>query len=236
LVTLGTDMRQKLVQLWTDLWMRRAGPDRWGKVASWLAAWPYAPYKARVALAHRYVQGYIAPSAQISGRRIKRGRHTFIGDGVVIYQRQDGGQIELGDFVELHRDTIIECGRGGSLTIGERTGIQPRCQLSAYVEQIIIGCRCQIAPQCAFYPYDHGTAAGQPIHNQPLTSRGPIVLEDDVWLGYGVVVLSGVTIGAGTVVGAGSVVTRNLPAGVIAVGVPARIIRERTAQDIDYPR
>ncbi|PMP83110.1 MAG: transferase, partial [Chloroflexus aggregans] len=74
---------------------------------------------------------------------------------------------------------------------------------------------------------------GQPIGMQPLTSKGPIVLEDDVWLGYGVVVLSGVTIGSGTVVGAGSVVTKSLPAGVIAVGAPARIVRERTALDIN---
>lgn len=229
-------MRQRLVRLWTDWWMRQAGPGRWGKVATWLAAWPHAPYKARVALAHRHPQGYVAPSAQLSGRRIRRGRHVFIGDGVVIYQRQDGGQIDLGDYVELHCDTIIECGRGGSLLIGDRTGIQPRCQLSAYVEQIVIGRGCQIAPQCAFYPYDHGTAPGQPIGSQPLTSKGPIVLEDDVWLGYGVVVLSGVTIGSGTVVGAGSVVTRSLPAGVIAVGIPARIVRERTEQDVERAR
>ncbi|GIV90759.1 MAG: transferase [Chloroflexus sp.] len=226
-------MRQHVVRLWTSLWMRYAGPHRLGKVATWLAALPYAPYKARVGLAHRYPQGYIAPSAQLNGRRIRRGRHVFIGDEVVIYQRQDGGPIELADYVELHRDTIIECGRGGSVVIGERTGLQPRCQLSAYVEPIVIGRGCQIAPQCAFYPYDHGTAPGQPIGMQPLTSKGPIVLEDDVWLGYGVVVLSGVTIGSGTVVGAGSVVTKSLPAGVIAVGAPARVVRERTALDID---
>ncbi len=223
-------MRQQLVQRWTDLWMRWAGPARWGKLATMLAGLPYAPYKARVALAHRYPQGYIAPSAQLNGQRIRRGRHVFIGDGVVIYHRQDGRGVELGDYVEIHRDTIIECGRGGSLIIGERTGIQPRCQMSAYLEQIVIGRGCQIAPQCAFYPYDHGTAAGQLIGHQPLTSKGPIVLEDDVWLGYGVIVLSGVTIGAGTVVGAGSVVTRSLPAGVIAVGAPARIARERTTE------
>lgn len=225
-------MRRQLIQVWTELWMRRAGPDRFGKLATWLAGLPHAPYKARVALAHRYPQGYVAPSAQLSGRRIRRGRHVFIGDGVVIYQRQDGGPIELADYVEIHRDTIIECGRGGGVVIDERTGIQPRCQLSAYLEQIVIGRGCQIAPQCAFYPYDHSTAPGQAIANQPLTSKGPIVLEDDVWLGYGVVVLSGVTIGAGAVVGAGSVVTRSLPAGVIAVGAPARIVRERTAIDV----
>ena len=48
---------------------------------------------------------------------------------------------------------------------------------------------------------------------------------DNVWLGGGVVVLPGVTIGDDTVVGAGSVVTRDLPAGVVAVGNPARVIR-----------
>lgn len=53
----------------------------------------------------------------------------------------------------------------------------------------------------------------------------PIQIEDNVWLGGGVIVLPGVTIGAHTVVGAGAVVTHDLPAGVVAVGNPARIVR-----------
>ena len=54
----------------------------------------------------------------------------------------------------------------------------------------------------------------------------PVTLGDDVWLGPGVVVMPGVTIGAGTVVGAGSVVVSDLPAGVLAVGSPAQVIRQ----------
>jgi maltose O-acetyltransferase len=53
----------------------------------------------------------------------------------------------------------------------------------------------------------------------------PITIGDNVWLGGGVIVCPGVTIGANTVVGAGSVVTKDLPAGVLAVGSPARVIR-----------
>lgn len=56
-------------------------------------------------------------------------------------------------------------------------------------------------------------------------SPGPIVIGDNVWLGGGVIVCPGVTIGADTVVGAGSVVTRDLPARVLAVGSPARVVR-----------
>ena len=54
----------------------------------------------------------------------------------------------------------------------------------------------------------------------------PITIGDNVWLGGGAIVVGGVTIGDDTVVGAGSVVTRDLPAGVVAVGSPARVLRE----------
>ena len=53
----------------------------------------------------------------------------------------------------------------------------------------------------------------------------PITIGDNVWLGGGVIVLPGVTIGENTVVGAGAVVSKDLPAGVVAVGNPARVIR-----------
>jgi maltose O-acetyltransferase len=59
----------------------------------------------------------------------------------------------------------------------------------------------------------------------------PITLADNVWLGAGVIVCPGVTIGQDTVVGAGAVVTRDLPAGVVAAGVPARVLREIGEQD-----
>jgi acetyltransferase-like isoleucine patch superfamily enzyme len=53
----------------------------------------------------------------------------------------------------------------------------------------------------------------------------PTVLEDNVWLGAGVIVLKGVRIGRGAVVGAGAVVTRDVPAGSVVAGVPARMIK-----------
>ncbi|NNJ09093.1 acyltransferase [Chloroflexales bacterium ZM16-3] len=220
-------MRQRFKQGWVRFWMQRMGPGRAGRLASLLAGVFTPPYKGRVALAHRFERGYIAPSASVSHSRLQLGRHIFIGDRVVIYQRHNAGPVALGDYVELHRDVIIENGSGGSLSIGARTGVQPRCQFAAYVAPIMIGARVQIAPACAFYPYDHGMAPGIPMIEQPLTSRGPIVVDDDAWLGYGAVVLGGVRIGAGAVIGASAVVSRNIPAGAIAVGTPARVVKMR---------
>ncbi len=59
----------------------------------------------------------------------------------------------------------------------------------------------------------------------------PITIEDDCWLGAGVIVCGGVTIGKGSVIGAGSIVTRNIPAHVLAAGNPCRVIRELTDSD-----
>jgi acetyltransferase-like isoleucine patch superfamily enzyme len=97
--------------------------------------------------------------------------------------------------------------------------------LSAYKGSIIIGRGVEIAPNCAFYPYNHGIEPGEPISRQPLQTKGDIIIGDNAWLGFGVIVLDNVKIGKGSVIGAGSVVTHDIPDGSIAVGVPARVIR-----------
>lgn len=66
----------------------------------------------------------------------------------------------------------------------------------------------------------------RPIREQGITAQG-IVLEDDVWIGASAVILDGVTIGRGSVIGAGSVVTGNIPPYSIAVGTPARPVKDR---------
>jgi acetyltransferase-like isoleucine patch superfamily enzyme len=62
---------------------------------------------------------------------------------------------------------------------------------------------------------------------QPSVSKGGIFISDDVWLGAGVIVLDGVTVGQGGVIGAGAVVTEDLPEFCVAVGSPARKIKDR---------
>jgi acetyltransferase-like isoleucine patch superfamily enzyme len=215
---------------WSKFWLQWAGltPLPLGRVASRIAAWGIPPYKGRFVLARWNPAGYIAPTAVIHHARFSRGRHCFIGERVVIYQHEGGGPVELGDSVHLKQDTRLEVGPGGMIVIGERTHIQPNCQLAAIHSPIRIGQHVAIAPNCAFYSYDHGVAPGALISRQPLTSKGPLVIEDDVWIGVNVTILSGVRIGQGAVVGAGSVVTRDVPDGAIVAGNPARVVKLRS--------
>jgi acetyltransferase-like isoleucine patch superfamily enzyme len=213
---------------WTIFWMRFAGLNTLGRVATRLATWYAPPHKAGYTLAGMNPQGFIAPSAVIYHSDLRLGKNVFVGDRVLIYQAKDGGSVELGDRVYIYRDTILETGYGGSLSIGSRSGIHPRCQFNAYVGSIHIGRGVDIAPNCAFYPYDHGLAPDRPIREQPLETKGDIVVEDHAWLGVGVIVLSGVRIGKGSVIGAGSVVTGDIPDGAIAVGSPARVVKMRS--------
>jgi acetyltransferase-like isoleucine patch superfamily enzyme len=181
----------------------------------------------RHALARFSSHGFISYSATINGERIKTGKNVFIDDKVLIYQEPQAGTVQLADRVKIHEDTHILVGRGGSVNIGADTSIHRGCQIESYQASINIGCRVEIAPRCAFQSFDHGMEPELPISKQPLTTKGPINIEDDAWLGYGVIVLSGVCIGKGAVIGAGSVVTRDVPSGAIAVGVPARVVGMR---------
>ena len=222
---------RKFKSLWATFWMKHSGLSPFGRIATRLASLFSPPYKLRSRLARLNTRGYISPSATIYHANLHLEEHIFIGDGVVIYQAADGGCVKIGKGVHIHRDSIIETGANGSLIIGGDTHIQPRCQFSAYIGNIVIGSGVQIAPNCAFYPYNHGVAPDKLIKEQPLQTKGGIVIDDDAWLGVGVIVLDGVRIGKGAVIGAGSVVFHNIPDGAIAFGVPARVQKMRNDLD-----
>jgi maltose O-acetyltransferase len=91
------------------------------------------------------------------------------------------------------------------------------------VATVTIGDDVQMGPNVQLLTPTHPVAAGP--RRDKWEAALPITIGDNVWLGGGVIVLPGVTIGENTVVGAGAVVTRDLPANVVAVGNPARVIR-----------
>ena len=216
------------VSVWGAFWMRYAGLNFFGRIATRLATWGAPPYKARRYLSGLYPQGYVAPSATIYHTDLQLGDYIFIGDRVIFFQHENGGRVELAERVIVFGDVLFETGQGGSITLGARSRVHRGCHLIAYLAPIQIGCDVGIAQNCAFYSYNHGVAPGEPISKQPLQTRGAIVIDDHAWLGVGVIVLSGVRIGKGAVIGAGAVVTDDIPDGAIAVGAPARVVKMRS--------
>ena len=190
------------------------------------------PYKARRRLINWSGRRFISPHADIHCPDLHLGQGVFIDDHVTLFAHRDGGGIRIGDHSSVQRFTILETIRGGQITIGQHTHIQAGCNLTAALGNIHIGNHVQLAPRCALYPYQHGISdLTIPIAQQPITSRGDIIIEDDVWLGVGVIVMDGVTIGRGAVIGAGAVVTHDIPPLAIAVGIPARVIAYRDHRD-----
>jgi acetyltransferase-like isoleucine patch superfamily enzyme len=217
--------KKYLHKRWARFWLKYSGLNPLGRFATQLATLFSPPYKASTYMASLSSKGYISPKAYIFHNDLILGKNIFIGECVTIYQSKGSGAVSIGDRTHLHRDTIVETGFGGNLNIKDDTHIQPRCQFSAYLGSIIIGSGVQIAPACAFYPYNHSFDSDRQIKDQSLQTKGDIIVDDNVWLGFGVIVLDGVNIGEGSVIGAGSVVNQNIPKGAVAAGVPARILK-----------
>jgi acetyltransferase-like isoleucine patch superfamily enzyme len=220
-------LRWRLVNRWRRFWLMRSGTRGKGRLAAWLASRHLAPYHQAAHLADLRRQGFVAPGACLSHPDLRLGKHVYLGNRVVVYSTNKGGPVVMDDHVQIYGNAFIETGMGGSIHIGAGTHIQPDCHLHAYLSRIEIGRKVEIAPACAFYCYDHGMDPGIPIMEQPLTSKGDIVIGDGAWLGHGVIVLQGVTIGKGAVVAAGAVVTRDIPENAIAAGSPAKALRYR---------
>ncbi|WP_262347414.1 sugar O-acetyltransferase [Nocardioides dongxiaopingii] len=127
----------------------------------------------------------------------------------------------VGDGTEVRPPFLVDYGT--NITLGARCFANYGL-VALDVAPITIGDDVQIGPHVQLLTPTH------PVEPEPRRDKWeaakPITIGDNVWLGGGVVVCPGVTIGADTVVGAGSVVTRDLPARVVAVGNPARVVRE----------
>ncbi|WP_326701756.1 sugar O-acetyltransferase [Streptomyces sp. NBC_01754] len=128
---------------------------------------------------------------------------------------------EIGADVEIRPPLRVDYGY--NITVGPRTFVNFGAVLLD-VGRVTIGADVQIGPNVQLLTPTH------PLEPEARRAKWeaaePVTIGDNVWLGGGVIVCPGVTIGEDTVVGAGSVVTRDLPSGVVAVGNPARVVRE----------
>ena len=117
--------------------------------------------------------------------------------------------------------TVSTLQEGARVLIGRNCGFS--ATVIAAAEEIVIGDNVLCGSNVTITDSDWHDSA--PSHQYSSGGTAPVRIEDDVFLGLGVIVLKGVTIGKGSVVGAGSVVTRSLPPMAVAVGSPARIVR-----------
>jgi acetyltransferase-like isoleucine patch superfamily enzyme len=117
--------------------------------------------------------------------------------------------------------------QGVNLRVGRNVFINHNCTLND-IGGITIGDEVFIGPRVSLITSGHPV---DPALRRRQITAAPIVIERGVWLCTGATVLHGVTVGADSVVAAGAVVTRDVPAGVVAGGVPARVLRSVTPED-----
>lgn len=158
-------------------------------------------------ICHRYNQ--LSPYDRQAQREILKDLIGKMGKDVIItppFWCDYGYNIILGDnFYSNHNMIITD---GAKVTFGDNVFIEPNC--------------CFTTAEHAIDPEQR--KAGIEIAK-------PITIGNNVWIGAGSTVLAGVTIGDNTVIGAGSVVKKSIPANVIAVGVPCKVLREITEED-----
>ena len=158
------------------------------------------------------------------------------GENSTIFQIENltnGKRIEIGDNVHFGNHCIREVfagkieGCSPSIVIGDNSIIGHYCHIGA-ANDIRIGKDALIGRYVLIIDHNHGGADLESLHIPPikreLTSKGPIEIGDNVWIGDKATILSGVKIGDGAVIGANSVVTKDVPAYSIVGGIPAKVL------------
>ncbi len=135
-------------------------------------------------------------------------------------------RFELGEYSTIEDFSAINNGVGPVL-IGDRTKIGLS---NTIIGPVTLGDDIRLAQNITLSGLNHNYMdVSLPIHAQGV-STDPIVIEDETWIGANVVVVAGVTIGKHCIVAAGSVVTKDIPSYSVAVGNPARVIKQYNPQ------
>lgn len=162
-----------------------------------------------------------------------RNRHVittgfvFLDRGVELYARRGYGRLILGRWIHFGVDTAVRC-HEGTLSIGDKCVLARDVSINCYLD-VEIGDSALIADNVYVSDFDHNFADLTVAIKDQGIAKSRVRIGRDVWLGTKVTVARGVEIGEGSVVGANAVVTKDLPAHCVAVGVPARVIRDRRA-------
>lgn len=145
------------------------------------------------------------------------------------------GTVRIGSNTNIHMGFWLDCGgeqtATGFLEIGDNCLLQPYATLNASGAGIRIGNDVICGPMVSIHAGNHVFSDPHRLIREQGTTHQGVVIEDDCWIGAKVTILDGVIIGRGSVVGAGAVVTKSLPALSVAVGSPARILRQRGEGD-----
>ena len=175
-----------------------------------------------------------------SNMKIKKGIgyliYVFLGSWLPHYQLGYSWPISKKIKQVVGKLMFEKCGK--NVDIGRHISFSSKVSLgdnssigdNAYINgELTIGNNVMVAANCAFIASNHVTDRIDIPMNQQGENEKPIIIDDDVWIGYGVTILPGVHIGKGSIIAAGAVCSKDVPEYVIVGGVPAKMIKARTA-------
>lgn len=159
-------------------------------------------------------------------RRIRIGSDVVIDDNCLLDAKgRDNDGIGIGDGAFVGRNTILSC-KNGDITLAPRVNIGFNCDIFS-ASSVVFGAETLVAAYCYFIGGGHEFGSSdQSVLNQGRVSEG-ITVGAGAWFGAGCKILDGVSVGDHAVIGAGAVVNRDIPAHAVAVGLPAKVIRDR---------